>query len=280
MSYKTILVHLNDHRRADRLLAAAVPLARRWDAHLIGLGILPPFVVIPAMDGAGASVTVDEHRKAYQGELARLKRAFGAATSDLQRPGEWREVDAGLGTTAAALIQVARTADLVVAAQADREWPSSALLEDPSRVAIECGRPLLVIPNRGTVSMPPKRVTVAWNARREAARAAFDALPLLKEANEVDVLSIRGANEPSVSGDLPGAEICATLARHGVKCSESEATAASVDVGTEILRRAEASGAELVVMGCYGHSRLREFVLGGASREVLAHMRLPVLLSH
>jgi len=215
MTIRTVLAHCHDVRRIGRLLEVAVPLARVSDAHLIGLGVLPPYVVVPAMDGAAASVTVEEHRVAYAKDLADLQRAFAAATTDLAKPAEWRVADASFSTAADRVIDQARCADLLVLCQADPGWPSSALLEDPERVLLAAGRPALIVPNSGAPSVPPRRVTLAWNGRREAARAAFDALPILQKAELVDVLSVNAGQD---GGDLPAAEICAALARHGVKC--------------------------------------------------------------
>lgn len=280
MSFKTILVDMNDVRRARHLLDAVVPLAAAMDAHLIGLTVVPPYVVIPSMDGAGTTVTVDQHREAYRDEMKQLKALFEAATGPRASQCAWREADAGFTTAAGTLIEQGRAADLIVASTQDSTWTYSTMLEAPDRVAIESGRPLLLIPPAGAVPMPPKRITVAWNARRESARAVADALPLLKRADEVNVVWINPEHEPQQAGDLPAAEICASLARHGVKCSATGATAVDGDVGAELLRQVKASGSQLLVMGCYGHSRLREFVLGGASRHVLAHMTVPTLLSH
>ena len=280
MSYKTILTHCHDVRRVERLLQVAVPLARSVDAHLVGLAVIPPFVVVPAMDGAGSSVTVEEHRIAYAKDLASIQKTFTAATSDLMPSAEWRVADASFGTAADRVVEQGSCADLVIVAQADPEWSSSALLEDPERVVLSVGRPVLIVPNSGSAVCPPKRVSVAWNGRREAARAVFDALPLLQHAELVDVIGVNSGQESAQHGDLPATEICAALARHGVRCQASEASAGSGEVGHELLRQAKAFGADLLVMGCYGHSRLREFVLGGASRYVLRHMHLPVLMSH
>ncbi|MFM9942876.1 MAG: universal stress protein [Hyphomicrobiaceae bacterium] len=279
MTYKTILLHLHDIRRAERLLRAAVPLVRAMDAHLIALSVVPPFVVVPAVDGMGTTVSIDAHREAYRGEMAQLKAKFLDATAAQPLRAEWREADALFGSVAGMVVEHGRCADLIVASQADPDWGSSSLIEDPVRIAMESGRPLLLVPNSGAVTLPPKRITIAWNGRREAARAVFDARSLVRHADEVNVTWINPGQDPA-AGDLPTAEICATLARHGAKVQASQATAPGADVGRELLRQAAAFGSDLLVMGCYGHSRLREFVLGGASRDVLAGMTLPVLLSH
>lgn len=280
MAYKTILVHLHDIRRVHRLLDTAVPLASQMEARLVGLCVVPPYVVIPATNGGVAAITVDQHRDAYQPDMVQLKEAFAAATTGQSFQSEWRETDAGLATTASMIIEHGRTADLIITSQQDSSWAYSSMLEEPERVAIESGRPLLLVPNAGERAMPAKRITIAWNGRREATRAVFDSLPLLKRAQEVNVVWINPESDQPSAGDLPAAEICATLARHGVKCLASQATAVSGDVGVELLRQASAFGSDTLVMGCYGHSRLREFILGGASQHVFEHMSMPVLMSH
>ncbi len=279
MAYKTILVHLHDPDRAHHILEAAVPLARDFNAHLIGLAVMPPFVTIPAGDGAGVSITIDEHRLAYRRDLQTLKQTFETDTKGQAFVAEWREDDAQFGTVPGIVIEHGCAADLIVASQKNPDWAHSSLMEAPERLGMESGRPVLLIPNNGNFRLPPKRVTIAWNGRREATRAAFDALPFLKRAGAVSVLSVN-PDHSQYSGDLPGVEICASLARHGVKCEASQGGAIAPDVGAELQRLAKAFGSDLLVMGCYGHSRLREFILGGASRDVLGQMTMPVLMSH
>ena len=280
MAYKTILLHLHDAKRAARLLEVAASLARDMDAHLIGLCVLPPYVVIPAMEGSGTTVTVEAHRDVYQTEMTQLKAMFAETVRQQAIKAEWREADSGFATAADRIVDYARVCDLVVASQKDPAWSYTTYLEEPERLAIECGRPVLLVPNAGRTTAPPKRVTIAWNGRREASRAVFDALPLLIGAEEVQVLWIDPERDQPNAGDLPGAELSTTLARHGVKCVVSQASAINTDVGRELLRQADAFGSDLLVMGAYGHSRLREFLLGGASRDMLTDMNRLVLMSH
>jgi nucleotide-binding universal stress UspA family protein len=120
-------------------------------------------------------------------------------------------------------------------------------------------------------------VLVAWNGSREAARAAHDALPLLQQADQVHVLAI---NPGADAGDIPTAEISQHLARHNVRVEASQLVAKDLDVGDVLLSRAADLGSDLIVMGAYGHTRLRETILGGATKHLLAHMTVPVLMSH
>ncbi len=145
---------------------------------------------------------------------------------------------------------------------------------------IGSGRPVLIVPSVGEPRSVGDKVLVAWNARREAARAVFDALPLLQRAKEVKVVWVNPQSEQDVAQDIPAADICAALARHNVKCQATEQLQPRTGVGETLLACAKEMDADLLVMGCYGHTRLREFVFGGASRHVLAQMSVPVLMSH
>jgi nucleotide-binding universal stress UspA family protein len=279
MAYKTILVHLDDEHRVRRLLEAVMPLAGTFEAHVIGLAVLPPVVILPAGDNMGMAVTLDEHRDVYRVTMHALKQAFEAATNGQIAKAEWREKDASLGMVPGIVIEQGAAADLIVASQLAPDWNNSSMMEAPERLALESGRPVLLIPNAGEVRMPPRRVTIAWNGRREAARAVFDALPLLKRADAVNVLSMNSETS-ATSAERPGDAICATLERHGVKCKATQADASNANMRSEILRLAAAFGSDMLVMGCYGHTRVREFILGGASRDVLSQMSMPVLMSH
>ena len=280
MTYKSILLHLHDPNRAQAPSRVAAALAREMGAHLVGLGVVPPYVVLPVMDGVGASISVDEHRTSFKSDLKRLAAIFAEATSALSPPAEWREGDAQFGTVADVVLDQGRSLDLIVAAAPERGKSHTALFEDPLRLVMESGRPVLLVPNGDVRSVPPRRVLVAWNGRREATRAVFDAMPLLERAGEVAIVCIDPDRTSPAVGDLPGTDIATALARHGVRCQIVEASSSAGDVGHEIARQASAFGADLLVMGCYGHSRVREFLLGGASRDILANVTLPVLMSH
>ena len=280
MSCKTILVYLNDTGRAERLLEAATALARAHKAHLIGLAVMPPYIVTPAFEAGVASPPIDDHRIAYMADMAKLKAMFAEIGRREELSWEWQEADAGFGTAAAQVLEHARSVDLVVASQDDPKWGYSTLLEAADRIVMDAGRPVLVVPNKGRAVVPPKRVLIAWNSRREAARAAFDAIHLLPHGTDVTVLWADTSSDPVVAGDAPGIDLCTTLARHGLKCDAVTVRAPYGDAAEAILREATARGADLIVMGAYGHTRFREFILGGATRGILARMDRPILMSH
>jgi len=279
MSYKTILTHCNDKERLGRLVGVAAPLAAAFGARLVGVSVIPPVAVIPAgMPGATDAIVLDEHSKAYRAENPAMKCAFEEAARAHDVVAEWREADAGSSSVASVVMRHARTADLVVALQTASDWKGSLDLDIAERLAFESGRPVLIVPNTGSHLPIPKRIVVGFTDRREATRAVFDALPLLQRADKVTVIEVDPKPGPEIAEMR--AQLCATLAHHGVSCEEETAASRHGNVGDALLACCERMKTDLLVMGCYGHSRLREFILGGASRDLLAGMTLPVLMSH
>ena len=228
------------------------------------------------MPGAPDVIVIDEHAKAYRAENPGMKAIFEKAAYAQNVTTEWREEDAGSSTVARTIMRHARAADLIIASQAAPGWNGSLDLDIPDRLALESGRPVLIIPNSGPQSPIAKRIVVGWSDRREAARAVFDALPLLKRADKVTVVEV----DPEPGQEVDGAAICAAMGRHGITCGAETAASRHGNAGDALLACCERAQADLLVMGCYGHSRLREFVLGGATRHLFANMTLPVLMSH
>jgi nucleotide-binding universal stress UspA family protein len=280
MTYKTILVHCNDRERVERIVGAAVELAERFQAHLIGLSVSPSVLVVPTgMPGAPDTMVIDEGCRAYRRDNPAMKAAFEAAVHGRSFTSEWREEDAGSSTVAEVGVRYGRAVDLIVAAQRDPHWSRSRWLDIADRLAVEAGRPVLIVPNEGVHSGIGTRVVVAWNGRREATRAAFDALPLLQLAKDVKVLWVDSQSEGEPARDFAATDVCTALARQGLTCEAVE-VASDGNVGRTLLSRAIEHRADLMVMGCYGHSRLGEFVFGGATRYILKHTTIPVLMSH
>ena len=278
MAYRTVLLHMNDEGRVARLVDAAAHLASRHQSHLIGLYVIPP-VPTYGTSAMGAGM-IASGLNTFREEAARIEAAFAKATREQPFTAEWRLVTAQGKGVAETIMDHGRSADLIMASQRDPSWDFHTLLDEPERLAVESGRPVLLIPYAGHFSSFGKRVTIAWNGRREAARAAFDALPLLKMASTVRILWINPQDEVQDVGDIPTAEIAAALARHGVKCETATTAAADIDVGDVLLSSLADDGCDLLVMGAYGRSRLREFVFGGATRHILRSMTVPVLMSH
>jgi len=277
--YKTIVVHMGrDQRRTERL-ELAFSLAARFDAHLVGL-FATNVVRIPGFALAQAGDAIREAQERFRSEAIRgATEAFRAAAA--RHPGvktEWRSsADEALD----ALRISARYADLVIVGQRDRdsEGETGVAPGFVDELVLSAGRPVLIVPYAGRFPSVGKHVLVAWNASSEAARAVTDGLPLLSGASSVHVMAFNPETNRVEHGESPGADIALFLARHGVKVTASRQGRADNDVGEQILSRAADLSADLIVMGAYGHSRLRELVMGGVTRTLLDSMTVPVLMS-
>jgi nucleotide-binding universal stress UspA family protein len=283
MALKDILLHVDEAGGHEARIALAVELARANNAHLTGLFAIEPIsfsaLAAPAGPDFAAAEAFQELQRQHGAVRAGLGERLGALFGDAARragiASEWRVVEED---AASAMALHARYADLAVVGQADPENPPAG--EGVAEaVLLGSGRPVLAVPFIGAAAIG-KRALIAWNGSREAARAVNDALPLLAGAEQVTVLSINPARGIGGEGNLPAADMALHLARHGVKAEASYTHSEDVSVGDIILSRAADLGADLIVMGGYGHSRAREFVLGGATRTLLHHMTVPVLLSH
>jgi len=276
MSYKTILVHLNDSRRAEKVLEPAAELAVRFNAHLIGLHVCSavPASPIPMASSALGSIVAAERRNSEA-----IAETFKRMTTGQPYVAEWQLQKVSHLNLAAVVMERGRAADLIVAGQTDPEWDLSPVMDFPEHLALESGRPVLVIPYAGRYPTIGRRVVVAWKSSRESARAVFDALPLLLGAETVHILEVKERPD-HVSTLAPDTSIVATLARHGMRPEVQTSIASEISIGDEILSRAAALDADLLVMGAYGHSRFRELVFGGTTRQIARHMTLPTLLSH
>jgi nucleotide-binding universal stress UspA family protein len=211
-------------------------------------------------------------------ESSRLRTAFETLVRRDGLSGEWREA---LEAPPDAVAQHARYADLSILGQPEPGTPIAGLTELILEAALfSAGRPVLMLPYAGRFNAGLRTVLVGWNATKEAARAVNDALPLLRAAQQVRVLSINPRGGIGGQGDLPAADIALHLARHGVTATAQHSVATEISEADVLLNTATDLGAELLVMGAYGHTRLREMVFGGVTRGILARMTVPVLLAH
>jgi nucleotide-binding universal stress UspA family protein len=277
MTYKTILVHLDNRPRSGERLAFACRLAAQFEAHLVGL-YAPGAYHIPsyALAEAGPALRELVDKRTAENARAAEQRFREAVAQQGDARAEWRSA---AGDTALALRLSARYADLVVAAQpqAEDEGDLAGLADE---LALSAGRPVLFLPYAGNFPAVGKRILIAWDGGREAARAVSDALPLLRRAQAVEVAVFDPKRARRQHGEQPGADVALYLARHGVKVTVHTQSGAGYDVGAQILSRAADTSADLIVMGAYGHARVRELVLGGVTRTVLQAMTVPALMSH
>jgi nucleotide-binding universal stress UspA family protein len=178
------------------------------------------------------------------------------------------------------VIAIGRSADLVMVSATNTDEITGVERDFVEQVVMAVGRPVIVLPAKGDARILLKEIVIGWDGGREAARAAFDSLPLLKAAEKVRVVRIDPQKDPALRGSVAGADLAEALARHGVKAEVQGYPTDGLDEGQALMRCAEDTGAGLIVMGAYGHSRLAEFIFGGATRFVLNRMNRPVLMSH
>ncbi|MBB5407547.1 nucleotide-binding universal stress UspA family protein [Paraburkholderia sp. HC6.4b] len=275
MSYKTLLVHIDDSRRCDTRVALALDLAQRWDAHLIGLYVVceglakPLFGTDDGFVAQRAALTTDRRETARHAFLAAAERAGRAA--------QWRAPE---GSPVAVTTLHARHADLLVLGQPDPRDPASYVDRHfVGEVVLGAGRPALVIPRAGAVPTLGENVLIAWDGNREASRAIADAMPLLERARFVGVAVVEPTHDHEAG---PSAiDVAAWLEAHGVRASFSTTPRLGIaGTGATLLNRVSDLHADLLVMGAYGHSHARERVWGGVTRTMLESMTVPVLMAH
>lgn len=275
MTYKTILVHIDDSPRSGERVEFAAVLARKYDAHLVGLYIAREDVLSPPTAGSenldlGASET--RHARLLQ----RARDDFASAIEHAGCKAEWR---APAGPASETAIAHARHADLVVLGQDDPDDPAAHVaahfVED---IVMSAGRPVLVLPRSGRIATFGENVVVAWDGGREAARALADALPLLEHARFVTVAAVeKHGNAPTPTGF----DVAKYLERHRIRAGfVTLPRAAGMRTGATILDQLAERHADLLVMGAYGHARALERVLGGVTRTMLETMMVPIFMSH
>jgi nucleotide-binding universal stress UspA family protein len=279
MSFKDILVHVDATPASRVRLQLALTLARRFGANLSGLHVIPEPDVPPYFKPS----VVDRIAKIY----AKNAREAANLAEALFRE---ETKHAGSTTTAAwgcaagdmeeTIAERARFADLLVLGQFDTENPptiSAFLL--PAKVVFGAAAPVLAVPNSGSFSDVGKHALIGWDGSREAARAIRDAMPLLQVAEHVSVVVIDPLRQGHMHEGTHTSELVAFLGRQGVVATAKEITLEVHRVTNDLLEHASRVGADLLVMGAYGHSRLLEFVLGGTTSDVLEKTTIPVLMS-
>ncbi len=280
MAYRNILLHVDNLKAAAGRLQAAVAVAQAHEAHLTGLS-LTATAYMPTYVAAGLPSDILQIQRNLAMERAEAARSAFEKAVELATITTESRIESCIEHESAAVVNLhARYADLVIVGQVDPDEPPSGGESFVEDVVMGAGRPVLVVPYIGAGRASAKRVTVAWDAGREAARAVTDAMPFLTRAEHVTVLVVNPERGPEAHGEQPGYDIGVLLARHGVNTEVHQSESPDISVGDEILSRVADDGSDLLVMGAYGHTRLRELVLGGATRSILEEMTVPVLMSH
>ena len=280
MGYKTILVHLDNSPRCTARTTLAAQWARAHGAQLVGLvptGLYDGIIAADAI-AAGGTDFIAESAEYLRRRAEAISRAFYEhirGAGDL--PHEVRVVDS---TAIDAVVQHGRTCDLVVLGQHDSQDDlDTAPWDLPQRALMELGRPVLMVPYAGQFEGPGRQAVVAWDGSREAGVALRAAIPALQRAAKVTLISYRRPRREAAGDELLVREMLHYLRCHGIEAS-TEDDVTEIEVGDSLLSRITDLGADLLIMGGYGHSRFRELMLGGATRQILAQMTVPVLMAH
>lgn len=274
---KTILVSLNNIDAFENTVNAASALAQRHDAHIIGLYVIPSVIVYSAPYGYGSGMQHIDRTNYFKSNASKIEQAFEEFVRRDGLRGEWRQVNSDGYFISHAVVEHGREADMVVISNLTQGNAEEGFdIELCARVVQESGRPVFIIPAAKQKQFSLKNAIIGWDGSREASRAAFDAVPLLQMADKVNVVCINPKKEMEIDDDLPGTELAASLDRHGVNVT-TECIKTRKRIGAALLERAET--ADLLVIGAYGHSRLRENILGGVTARTLKKMTCPVLMS-
>lgn len=276
MGYGTILLDVNDDEGYAARLAAAVDVAQRQQAHLVGLACTGPLGVPGGISSKGIAQLVEEQRSQMIAATEAAAQRFSERAAALQLRSFEKRV--ALAPADIALVEQARYADLVVVSRV-HGFRSQLSHQALVHVLMSVGRPVLVVPEAPPQLPIGKRILLGWNGSREAMRALADAMPLLEKAEQIDLLLLNA--KPRSTGDAsdPGADLGTYLARHRLSVAvHNEPT--TIDIGNALLSRAADLDSDLVVMGAFGQSHLKEYWLGGATETVLTSSPVPVLMSH
>jgi nucleotide-binding universal stress UspA family protein len=274
---KDIVVNLSVGEKPGPACAYAVSLAAAFDAHLAGIAFLyDPIVPISGAGYIPADVIDAQERENEQATRSALNQ-FNTACARAGVSAEPLTLTASYGGVGEQFGRIARRFDVAIVGQAEPE--TSAVEEIIAESALfESGRPVIVVPYIQKEPFKLDNVMVCWDGSRSAARAIADAMPLLAKSGRVEVVIV--TNERGKQDEIEGADIGAHLARHGLNVEIKRTALGDIDVADVLLSHAADSGSDLIVMGGYGHSRLREFVLGGVTRSILRSMTAPVLMAH
>ncbi len=272
---KDLIVHVDSAPQCAARIDLAARLAKRFEGRLSGVyaqhaNVMP--LGVEALQEMEAGTMSASERMQYATRLTRAdaqaaEQAFRERVERHTLTAHWYTM---AGSAADVVVAYARYADLAVVGQTPAGGEDVA-----TEIALRAGRPVLVAPHAESFPLTMERVLIAWDASRESTRALHDALPLLRQASRVTVLSVGPAEKAPLDVD-----IARHLRLHGIEAAHVQEDDTESDAGRTVLARAEALSCDLIVMGAYGHSRLRERVLGGTTRHVLKHMAVPVLVAH
>ncbi len=273
MTLKCILAYLPSTEGADNVLRVARKLAEFHQARLIGIHVIPVILAssVPRYPIPNDFLRAEQEIRKQQAET--LTRKFDDETTDISDRTEWILIDTQTGTMAEHVLEHALTADLIVVPHQE-DYPLDATADIGSELTLTSGRPVIVVPTAAKIPTVGENVLLAWKPAREATRAFFDSLPIMKHASSTHVVAVDegGANDRELQA------VCSALSDHGVDATYR--LLRGKEAGPGLLEEVHNLNCDLLIMGCYGRSRFREMVFGGATRYILRKMDVPVLMSH
>jgi nucleotide-binding universal stress UspA family protein len=274
---KDIIVNLSVTKEGSLVGKYAVSVAAALEAHLTGVAFIYDPVV--PISGAGyiPAEVIEIQREDNETAADAAIKSFTAATDQAGISAEPLITNASLAGASDHFARMARRFDLAIVGQAEPEISSMEQIIGETTL-FESGRPMIMVPYIQKAPFKTDNVMICWDGSRTAARAVADAIPIIRKSGRVEIVIV--TNERGKEDEIEGADIGQHLARHGLKVDVHRISGGNIDVADALLSHAADSSADLMVMGGYGHSRLREFVLGGVTRSIFESMTLPVLLSH
>ena len=274
---KDIVVNLTGGHPQDFASAYAISLAAGFGAHLAGIGFIYEPVIPGSLLGGLPSDLIEAQRQENSRTAKDAIARFESAAKTAGISAETRTLDASVAGAPDLFGRIARRFDLAVVGQARREQGASEELMIEGAL-FGSGRPLIVVPHAHKQGLKLDRTIICWDGSRPAARAIADSLPFLERAKSIDIVVVTG--ERDKSGEITGTNMRRHLARHGINVEITHITGGGAGVQSAILSHAAETQSDFMVLGGYGHSRLREFILGGVTRSILRSMVVPVLMSH
>ncbi|HYN00290.1 MAG TPA: universal stress protein [Aestuariivirgaceae bacterium] len=280
MTYKTLLVSLNEIERLDAVLQLAATLAGEQKSHVIGLYVIPAPAVYPAVGPYVVPEVFDGLTRFFEDQSKGAKKKFDAVMKRGDLSGRWLEIKASAPVISETVSEIGRIAELVVVSETNRDGKNGAELDFVENVILGVGRPVLILPRRSDSDLNTSLVVCGYNGSKESARAVHDAVPILRKAKDVRLIWVDPASDTEPFGAPPGTAMAESLQRQGVKATAESVLSKGVNPAEAVMMKARELGSGLIVMGAYGHSRIREFVLGGATRHALSSLTIPLLMSH
>ena len=275
MDYKTVMVSLALDRSNDACLAVAGDLAERFEARVVGIAASDIRPSLYFAEGGSAREVLDEEATAIRKRLSELEAEFRTSVSKRAKSVEWRSA---LTLPIPYVMQHARAADILVVGARPEVIVDPLVAMDPSDLVMQAGRPLVVVPP-AVQWLDLRSVLVAWKDAREARRAVFDALPILAAAKDVTVVEIPEQHTERADALSHVEDVAAWLRVHGVAANTVVSENSAGTVAEQLDRIAANVGAGVVIAGAYGHSRFREWILGGVTRHLASESGRCALLS-